>query len=418
MFFWLVAVVATRTRGDGLDVLESHYSAPCAGVKVLDRTSPENVVCSEGFNYDNDEKLCIKRDLFPVALACSRGKSLVGKSCVESVEPLETCEPGFELHRDSCHKIEKAEMEPTCPPERTLEDGMCVEKVPMDLVAACPTNCSGEPPECFSTRIFPHSHLCPETWMFEDGRCVLETLVDCTVDGSSDCGDDCYLDTQCSGGSDCFVSRAEIERRLADRQDKFLLGKSDEVCVNRPCKVAVIDRRENTSVELISRTCLKRVEADPDVFCEGPPGTVFNGTQCCLLVPVDTVPACPSDAPGASVDDCFELVHHTPKFVCPADFEEKCFGHGPTFSCQCAARIQRPHSLECGETFTLDSRKCIRHTKPTPYCPEPGAALIDEDTCVQVEREPARFQATYKIEWGAECLNWLGQLRVNRTKND
>ncbi|KAH0474865.1 MAG: hypothetical protein KVP17_000612 [Porospora cf. gigantea B] len=166
-------------------------------------------------------------------------------------------------------------------------------------------------------------------------------------------------------------------------------------------------RPDSSSLELVSKTCLKRVETDPEVFCEA--NAVFNGKECCLQVPVATIFKCPLQRFGSSDDNCFRLRRRTPQYVCLAGYEQVCRG-SPRLSspanCECVATTEEKPNPVCPEGAQYHDETCVLYEEPIAYCPEKGAELIDDAFCVKTVREPVRLRTTLALECiGKECFD-------------
>ncbi|KAH0487827.1 MAG: hypothetical protein KVP17_002489, partial [Porospora cf. gigantea B] len=290
-----------------------------------------------------------------------------------------------------------------------MDGTACLEKTPVALVAECPSACSKEGDQCFTTRTYSHTLQCPAGWTLDGGRCVVEEIVDCTDDRLPDeeCGEHCYVDMQCSGGS-CFTSKEAVEKTILEGR-RFLAATTEglDICNSKPCRAVKLTKQpDSSSLELVSKTCLRRMETDPEVFCEGPADVVFNGESCCMKVAVPPVMRCPVQQFGASDDECFRLRKRAPQYVCPAGFEKKCRGSSRSpLGCECAATEENQAERSCPEEAELYDDVCVVYEDPIAYCPELGAELMDDAYCVKTVREPVRLRTTITLECvGEQCF--------------
>ena len=347
--------------------------------------------------------------------SCPDGSPSEGYMCTRSSVPVYTCEKEFTLINGTCVRENKETMESQCPAGTIIQGTACVEKIPVDLVAECPAECYKEGDECLTNRTFSHSFICPAGWDLDAARCVMEEMVDCTdktLPGEG-CGENCYVDMQCKG-EQCFLPRDVIEERISQRKGKRSLSASVTgagVCNAQACKVTKLiksRRPDSTSLELVSKTCLKRTETDPEVFCEGPQDAVFNGKECCMQVPVPSVYKCPVSKFGATDGDCFQLVRRAPQFVCPVGFEQKCRGPSRVARpsrCECVAVDEAKPTPVCPEGAEFQDGQCVMYEEPIAYCADKGARLEEGHFCVKTVHEPVRLRTTITLEClGEQCF--------------
>ncbi|KAH0489020.1 MAG: hypothetical protein KVP17_001239 [Porospora cf. gigantea B] len=304
--------------------------ANCVGVdclEVVEREVPA-VMCSAGFVYDGDAACCVMDEETEPTFVCADGSPSDGYMCPRKSQPVFTCDEDFKLVDGSCVQESKGTMVTECPPNSIMDGSSCVERMPVDLIPECPISSTEEEGACFTTKSFGHSFVCPERWNLHAGRCVMEELVDCTDEQlpGEECGEQCYVDMQCSG-SQCFASREVIQRRIAERKGKRFLAADSvgaAVCSAQPCKVMKLTPKPDAiRFELVTKTCLKRTETDPEVFCEGPPAAVFNGETCCMKIPVPPLYKCPISRFGSTDMDCFQLRRRDIQSTCPRGFEKR-----------------------------------------------------------------------------------------------
>lgn len=390
------------------DCSVSNAGSECIGsgeVTVVERTAAV-VMCGSGFEYDPDEECCVMEEVTDPKLACETGKQRGGVCAVFS-QPQASCPEGFTLEQAGCVRKSKSTMSTACG-SGYLSGATCVDRVPVELEYVCPTGCEERDGQCYTTQTFQHSFFCPAGWSRQGDRCILEEVVDCT-DASlpGDCGDHCYVDPECTGHN-CFGSKAEIQQRLQSRKRRSLSVSlsAHALCNSRPCEVHKMEPRpREESLELLSKTCVKRTETDADVFCDGPQSAIFNGVTCCVEVPVDREPMCPGEG---SVHDCYTTVRKPASATCPPGFDKVCRGNS-AFGCQCQKEeVVEPEPL-CLSGF-FEEGSCVVFQDPVAYCPEQDAALVG-DICVRYVREPVRLRTELVVECeGQVCLEKMSDV--------
>ncbi|KAH0480938.1 MAG: hypothetical protein KVP17_001613 [Porospora cf. gigantea B] len=395
---------------------ESGLCVPdCVGigcVQVVERQVPA-VMCSSGFSYEGLEGCCVMDEETEAQYICPDGSPSDGYVCTRTTKPVFTCEEDFSLEDGSCIRHRKDTMDAQCPYDSKMDGLSCLEKIPVELVPECPVSCYKEGDQCFTNKTFAHSLMCPPGWTLDGGRCVMSEMVDCTdktLPGEG-CGPHCYIDMQCSGEK-CFASRDVIQQRIAERKGKRFLGSATaDVCSTQPCKVSKMTKKaDSSSLELVSKTCLRRTETDPEIFCEGPAEAVFNGKECCVQIPVPPVYKCPVLRFGATDDECYRLKRRPAQYICPPGFEQKCRS-GSAFprpaTCQCVAVDHEPSTPVCPEGSALHDGLCVLFEEPVAYCADEGATL-DGQVCVRTIREPVRMRTTITLEClGERCFDKL-----------
>ncbi|KAH0481008.1 MAG: uncharacterized protein KVP18_002914 [Porospora cf. gigantea A] len=386
----------------------------CVGVdclEVVEREVPA-VMCSAGFVYDREEECCVMDEEKEAMYVCPGGRPSDGHMCETVSLPVSTCDGEFELEDGVCVREGRNTMSAECPAGTIMDGTSCVEKVPVQLVAECPSNGFKQDEQCFINQLFSHSFICPPGWNMDSNRCIMEELVDCTSQHlpEENCGERCYVDMQCEENQ-CFVSKDVVKERISKRKGKRFLSASltgTGVCEAQPCKVVkMVPKPESSTLELVSKTCLKRTETDPEVFCEGPAEAVFNGKECCMNVPVSPVYTCPVSQFGATDADCFQLVRRAPQFVCPAGFERKCHGRGKSSQCECSFSEQVAPTASCPVGSELQDERCVSYEEPIAYCADQSSRL-EGYFCVKTIHEPVRLRTSVTLEClGQQCFEKL-----------
>ncbi|KAH0474668.1 MAG: hypothetical protein KVP17_000483, partial [Porospora cf. gigantea B] len=356
----------------------------CVGIDCLTLVEREvpAVLCEAGFVYDREAECCVMDVESDAHFVCANGNAPEGYMCPVESRPIYTCEKGFELVDGICVRRTKQTMNVECPAGTVMDGTSCLERIPVDSVLECSSGSFKDGDQCFTNISFRHSVVCPPNWNLEGERCAMEEFVDCTdqsLPGES-CGEECYVDMQCDGKS-CFHSRDAIQQRIKARKGKRFLTSTNAraaICNDQPCKVVKMTKRPDSSnLELVSKTCLKRMETDPEIFCEGPADAVFNGKECCMKAPVPPVYRCPVQQFGANDDDCFQLRRRAPMFVCAPGFNQQCRGSrkADPSRCECVEIDEAPPAPDCPERAELRDDKCVHYEEPIAYCPELGAEL-------------------------------------------
>ncbi|KAH0476454.1 MAG: hypothetical protein KVP17_004688 [Porospora cf. gigantea B] len=369
-----------------------HCDASCVDARcfVPEERSIQVAVCDRGFDYDVDTGDCVAEEEYTPQMMCEYGENRAGR-CVVSSPAFPSCPKTFSLEGSECVRSGKSTMSTKCGRHQTPDGYGCLERSPVALEYTCEAPGYIYQGECVCNQTFQHRFHCAAGWKLEGDRCVSQEYIDCTHDFlPSDCKEECYVDPTCAGGECYFKDRKVVENRIREKAVGRKLKAGLDMCHIKPCKVKRLTPRPAAeSVELVSKTCVKRLEVDADIYCEGPSEAVFNGEECCIRRPMPKVPTCAAEG---DVEDCYEMKRVPALVSCPPGFQKNCWGNNPN-SCECVNLERRPANLTCPPGAQPEGDRCVEVQVPVAYCPEKDSRLEGEK-CVRVLREPVRLHTT------------------------
>ncbi|KAH0479915.1 MAG: hypothetical protein KVP17_003652 [Porospora cf. gigantea B] len=336
------------------------------------------LVCDTGFDYDPDQKSCIKEEEYfpneicttgahhnhqctsvtPASTVCPDGFSVEGTECVQrtTFPPSEKCLPGQVQGESYCLERNSAPVKSICEFPAYELDGQCVRDAPR----------------------------CKKGWRLAGDDCVTSNVV--CPRGNVD-GEECYLDSTCPGGQ-CYVCDREkllmrLETRSAsDSKTRLRSSKmgSLDVCGTQPCLVRRQFISSDESAFLRPRTCMMHLETAPEVVTE----------------PVERTAHCTGQG---TTNDCYELRRHVFTPSCPPNAQLRCSDG----RCQCTAVRKKPGVLGCKAGSTLRGKVCVTSSTPALVCAETDTLL--KGVCVKVIQKPVIVQTSVTVNCvGKRCV--------------
>ena len=331
--------------------------------------SVANRVCSSG---ELTSGRCVVPHQYTLNVSCPFGYNREGLNCtrLEIVEPIKSCDDGWELSSTGCIQQEFAQFE-SCPSTHALIDGRCHHL--QDVTITCPDTFNWDGAQCSRVVVDSATPVCPDSYEWTGTTCRRME----TEDATPVC-DATYLwdGEQCSR---TVTQAAEPICSAGYSWNSALATCEKPEFVER---LAICEAGQTADGEI----CLEDATQPAVITCSS--GYTWNGTSCTQTQINPATPVCQSGYTWSLVNSRCERTETNPATaVCPSGYSWS------TTNTRCEQPQTQSATPVCqtGYSWSTTNNQCetTANQSATPVCPSGYSWSTTNTRCEQPQTQPA-----------------------------